>query len=60
MQKKWSTSAVLLHPFIGKHNGTVQGRVYFRCPPGHGVFVKPSRLTRGPSSMDTEPQTLIR
>uniref|UniRef100_A0AAQ6A8N8 Kinesin family member 13A n=1 Tax=Amphiprion ocellaris TaxID=80972 RepID=A0AAQ6A8N8_AMPOC len=32
---------------VGKHNGTVQGRVYFRCPPGHGVFVKPSRLTRG-------------
>uniref|UniRef100_A0A8C7IUV5 Kinesin family member 13A n=1 Tax=Oncorhynchus kisutch TaxID=8019 RepID=A0A8C7IUV5_ONCKI len=27
---------------VGKHNGTVQGRVYFRCPPGHGVFVKPS------------------
>ena len=45
---------------LGKHNGTVQGRVYFRCPPGHGVFVKPSRLTRGPPSMDTETQTLIR
>ncbi|KAM4601055.1 kinesin-like protein KIF13A isoform 4-T4 [Polymixia lowei] len=45
---------------VGKHNGTVQGRVYFRCPPGHGVFVKPSRLTRGPPSMDTEPQTMIR
>uniref|UniRef100_A0AAZ3R4Q8 Kinesin family member 13A n=1 Tax=Oncorhynchus tshawytscha TaxID=74940 RepID=A0AAZ3R4Q8_ONCTS len=38
---------------VGKHNGTVQGRVYFRCPPGHGVFVKPSCLTRGPPSMDT-------
>ncbi|KAM7383581.1 hypothetical protein PAMP_003220 [Pampus punctatissimus] len=45
---------------VGKHNGTVQGRVYFRCPPGHGVFVKPSRLTRGLPSMDTEHQTLIR
>ncbi|KAM4735358.1 kinesin-like protein KIF13A isoform 2-T2 [Anableps anableps] len=45
---------------MGKHNGTVQGRVYFRCPPGHGVFVKPSRLTRGPPSMDTEPQTFIK
>uniref|UniRef100_A0A6Q2X7I0 Kinesin family member 13A n=1 Tax=Esox lucius TaxID=8010 RepID=A0A6Q2X7I0_ESOLU len=33
---------------VGKHNGTVQGRVYFRCPPGHGVFVKPSRLRRAP------------
>ncbi|KAL4629764.1 kinesin-like protein KIF13A isoform X4 [Arapaima gigas] len=32
----------------GKHNGTVQGRVYFRCPPGRGIFVKPSRLSRGP------------
>nr|XP_057939491.1 kinesin-like protein KIF13A isoform X2 [Doryrhamphus excisus] len=45
---------------VGKHNGTVQGRVYFRCPPGHGVFVKPSRLARGPPSMDTEAATLIR
>ncbi|XP_077432241.1 kinesin-like protein KIF13A isoform X2 [Vanacampus margaritifer] len=45
---------------VGKHNGTVQGRVYFRCPPGHGVFVKPSRLTRGPPSMDTQPTTLLR
>uniref|UniRef100_A0A672Z894 Kinesin family member 13A n=1 Tax=Sphaeramia orbicularis TaxID=375764 RepID=A0A672Z894_9TELE len=51
---------VMLDLAVGKHNGTVQGRVYFRCPPGHGVFVKPSRLTRGPPSMDTEPQTLIR
>ncbi|XP_051922596.1 kinesin-like protein KIF13A isoform X3 [Hippocampus zosterae] len=45
---------------MGKHNGTVQGRVYFRCPPGHGVFVKPSRLTRGPPSMDTDQTTLLR
>ncbi|XP_047189134.1 kinesin-like protein KIF13A isoform X9 [Scophthalmus maximus] len=51
---------VKLDMAVGKHNGTVQGRVYFRCPQGHGVFVKPSRLTRGPPSMDTEPQTLIR
>lgn len=51
---------VLINPSVGKHNGTVQGRVYFRCPPGHGVFVKPSRLNRGPLTMDKEPQTLIR
>uniref|UniRef100_A0A8C4ZZC3 Kinesin family member 13A n=1 Tax=Gadus morhua TaxID=8049 RepID=A0A8C4ZZC3_GADMO len=44
---------------IGKHNGTVQGRVYFRCPPGRGVFVKPSRLTKGPPSLDMDPQTVI-
>ncbi|XP_075883883.1 kinesin-like protein KIF13A isoform X3 [Nelusetta ayraudi] len=52
---------VKLDMAVGKHNGTVQDRVYFRCPPGHGVFVKPSRLTRcPPPSMDAEPQTLIR
>ncbi|XP_061572677.1 kinesin-like protein KIF13A isoform X3 [Cololabis saira] len=51
---------VKLDMAVGKHNGTVQGRVYFRCPPGHGVFVKPSRLGRGPPSMETDPQTLIR
>lgn len=45
---------------VGKHNGTVQGRVYFRCPPGHGVFVKPSRLSRGPPSSEAELQTIIR
>ncbi|CAB1333876.1 unnamed protein product, partial [Coregonus sp. 'balchen'] len=32
---------VQLDVAVGKHNGTVQGRVYFRCPPGYGVFVKP-------------------
>ncbi|KAF4102706.1 hypothetical protein G5714_015589 [Onychostoma macrolepis] len=44
---------------VGKHNGTVQGRVYFRCATGHGVFVKPSCLTRGPPSIDTEPQPVL-
>uniref|UniRef100_A0A1A8U6M7 Kinesin family member 13A n=2 Tax=Nothobranchius TaxID=28779 RepID=A0A1A8U6M7_NOTFU len=51
---------VKLDMAVGKHNGTVQGRVYFRCPPGHGVFVKPSRLSRGPPSTDAEPQTVVR
>ncbi|XP_053743082.1 kinesin-like protein KIF13A isoform X2 [Synchiropus splendidus] len=50
---------VMLDLPVGKHNGTVQGRVYFRCPPGHGVFVKPPRLASAPPSMDTEPQTLV-
>ncbi|KAL1258576.1 hypothetical protein QQF64_009153, partial [Cirrhinus molitorella] len=44
---------------VGKHNGTVQGRVYFRCATGHGIFVKPSSLTRGPPSIDTEPQPVL-
>jgi dynactin 1 len=25
----------------GKHNGTVQGKAYFTCKDGHGVFVRP-------------------
>ncbi|XP_036394227.1 kinesin-like protein KIF13A [Megalops cyprinoides] len=43
----------------GKHNGTVQGRVYFRCADGHGVFVKPSRLSREapPSSKGPHPHS---
>ncbi|XP_065126597.1 kinesin-like protein KIF13A isoform X2 [Paramisgurnus dabryanus] len=43
---------------VGKHNGTVQGRVYFRCATGHGIFVKPARLTRGPSSTDAKHQAV--
>ena|SRR5438105_11008561 len=26
----------------GKHNGAVQGKSYFTCKPGHGVFVRPA------------------
>ncbi|XP_061089735.1 kinesin-like protein KIF13A isoform X2 [Conger conger] len=40
----------------GKHNGTVQGRVYFRCPAGHGVFVRPPRLSREPTNSGKGPQ----
>ncbi|XP_028835359.1 kinesin-like protein KIF13A isoform X2 [Denticeps clupeoides] len=44
---------------VGKHNGTVQGRVYFRCAPGHGVFVKPSHLTRCPPTIDQQSPPLL-
>jgi dynactin 1 len=27
---------------VGKHNGTVQGKSYFSCRDGHGIFVKPT------------------
>uniref|UniRef100_A0AAR2JXX8 Kinesin family member 13A n=1 Tax=Pygocentrus nattereri TaxID=42514 RepID=A0AAR2JXX8_PYGNA len=40
---------------VGKHNGTVQGRVYFRCASGHGVFVRPALLSRVPPAMDMDP-----
>lgn len=29
---------------VGKNNGTVQGKSYFSCKPGHGVFVRHDRL----------------
>ena len=28
----------------GKHDGTVEGREYFSCPPGHGVMVQPEKV----------------
>uniref|UniRef100_A0AAQ5XNR9 Kinesin family member 13A n=1 Tax=Amphiprion ocellaris TaxID=80972 RepID=A0AAQ5XNR9_AMPOC len=33
---------------VGKHNGTVQGRVYFRCPPGHGMDRFSEKQQQGP------------
>ncbi|XP_015261843.1 PREDICTED: kinesin-like protein KIF13A, partial [Gekko japonicus] len=37
-----------LHFQMGKHDGTVKGREYFRCKPRHGVFVRPGCLTKVP------------
>lgn len=34
----------LRHP-RGRHDGTVAGRRYFTCRPGHGIVVRPSRIT---------------
>eukprot|EP00756_Hemistasia_phaeocysticola_P060229 Hpha_TRINITY_DN3851_c0_g1::TRINITY_DN3851_c0_g1_i1::g.44705::m.44705 len=33
---------VELDEAVGKHSGTVEGREYFVCPQGHGVFVRHS------------------
>ncbi|XP_031431833.1 LOW QUALITY PROTEIN: kinesin-like protein KIF13A [Clupea harengus] len=40
---------------VGKHNGTVQGRVYFRCEGGHGVLVQPAHLSRHPPISNSAP-----
>ncbi|XP_053570753.1 kinesin-like protein KIF13A isoform X1 [Bombina bombina] len=37
---------VELHAQLGKHDGSVKGKEYFRCKPKYGVFVRPSRLTK--------------
>lgn len=29
----------------GKNDGDVQGKRYFRCPPGHGMFLRPAAAT---------------
>ncbi|XP_041101702.1 kinesin-like protein KIF13A isoform X2 [Polyodon spathula] len=42
----------------GKHDGTVQGKEYFHCASGHGVFVKPSRLSKAPSKVKQHSSTL--
>ncbi|XP_051826599.1 kinesin-like protein KIF13A isoform X2 [Antechinus flavipes] len=34
---------------MGKHDGTVKGKEYFRCKPQHGIFVRPGRLLKAPA-----------
>ena len=36
---------VALKTAKGKHDGCVQGRRYFTCKPGHGLLVRPSRVS---------------
>ncbi|CAE7714911.1 Ank3 [Symbiodinium sp. CCMP2592] len=31
---------------VGKHNGSVKGRTYFKCDPGHGLFVRPDSVSK--------------
>ena len=44
----------------GRHDGAVAGRRYFVCPPGHGVLVRPSRVTfRGINAARLLPPGLV-
>ncbi|KAL9016289.1 MAG: hypothetical protein Q9185_006363 [Variospora sp. 1 TL-2023] len=36
---------VVLDDATGKNDGSVQGQRYFECPPGHGMFLRPTVLT---------------
>lgn len=36
---------VVLDDATGKNDGSVQGQRYFDCPPGHGMFLRPTVLT---------------
>ncbi|XP_043823417.1 kinesin-like protein KIF13A isoform X2 [Dromiciops gliroides] len=40
---------VELNVQMGKHDGTVKGKEYFRCKPQHGIFVRPGRLLQAPA-----------
>ena len=35
---------VMFESKVGRNDGTLNGRKYFICPPGHGGFVRPSRV----------------
>ena len=32
---------------VGKNDGSVEGTSYFTCPPGHGAFVRPTKVRVG-------------
>ncbi|CAE7715002.1 ANKRD50 [Symbiodinium sp. CCMP2592] len=37
---------------VGKNNGSVKGKAYFQCEPGHGIFVRPHCVTKVSESTD--------
>lgn len=51
---------VELHVQLGKHDGTVKGKEYFRCKPKYGVFVRPHRLTKALGSTKRDNGSTLR
>ncbi|XP_075069218.1 kinesin-like protein KIF13A isoform X3 [Mixophyes fleayi] len=51
---------VELHVQLGKHDGTVKGKEYFRCKPKYGVFVRPNRLTKALGSTKRDSGSTLR
>ncbi|XP_068093045.1 kinesin-like protein KIF13A isoform X2 [Hyperolius riggenbachi] len=51
---------VELHVQLGKHDGTVKGKEYFRCKPKYGVFVRPNRLTKALVSAKRDNSSTLR
>lgn len=45
---KWV--GVILDEPKGKNDGTVQNKRYFTCEENHGIFVRQSQVTAGPSA----------
>ncbi|KAI2523938.1 dynactin subunit 1, partial [Homo sapiens] len=53
---KWV--GVILDEAKGKNDGTVQGRKYFTCDEGHGIFVRQSQIQVFEDGADTtSPET---
>ncbi|UJR37400.1 hypothetical protein I4U23_030105 [Adineta vaga] len=46
--KEGTWYGVELDEAVGKHNGSVRGQVYFKCPENHGIFVRRNKIQRKP------------
>ncbi|XP_062502661.1 CAP-Gly domain-containing linker protein 4-like isoform X2 [Corticium candelabrum] len=50
---KWA--GIELDDAVGKNDGSVQGKVYFKCPPKHGLFAPLSRVAKAMTSAPVLP-----
>lgn len=41
---------------VGKNDGTAGGRRYFRCPPGHGGFLRPPKIKKLAEAVAKQPE----